>query len=280
MSAQRKAIPDGGATLPSSQKQRSVIMTLGTGGVGKSFFMRLLIDWLLLKILGWGVSVRIIDTDEKAKGDLARFFDMIEYHELTTRADISALLNSIRAGDGLSVIDIKADRQSEFIQTGIFTPNVMSSLKKAGTQTIACIPITAGKFGSMASALDWFRILGPTCDYVLIENEVAGPIDWNKVPTQLNEFRELAKPLTFQMPRLEEEVARELDNTNHTVFNLLQAAGYDALGGAEHMPDPTLEDDFGMVLSAPWNLNAALELWLKFQIQADDTFPKLLGHKP
>jgi hypothetical protein len=44
--------------------------------------------------------------------------------------------------------------------------------------------------------------------------------------------------------------------------------------------EPTLEDDFGLVLSAPWNLNAALELWVEFQKQAEGTFPKLLGYAP
>ena len=280
MSAPKKYVQDAGTPPLSLQKHRSVIMSLGTGGVGKTFFVRLLIDWLLLKILEWAVPFRVIDTDEKAKNDLARFFDVVEHHELTTREDISSLLNSIRAGVGLSVIDIKADRQSEFIQTGIFTPNVMSSLKKAGTQTIACIPVTAGKFGSMASALDWFNILGPSCEYILIANEVAGPINWNKVPKELKEFRELARPLAYRIPRLEEEVARELDSTNHTVLSLLRAAGYDTQGGAVQEAEPTLDDDFGLVLSAPWNLNAAHELWMDFQKQAENTFPKLLGFTP
>ncbi len=279
MSAPKKPV-QGGGSPPSQQILRRVIMTLGTGGVGKTFFVRLLIDWLLVKIVEWAVTFRVIDTDEKAKNDLARFFDVVQHHELTTRADISALLNSIRAGDGLSVIDVKADRQSEFIQTRIFTPNVMSALREEGMQTIACIPITAGKFGSMASALDWYHILGPSCDYVLIENEVAGPIDWNKVPKQLNEFREWAKPLTFRIPRLEEEVARELDNTNHTVLGLLQAAGYEVQGIKVKEAAPTLQDDFGLVLSAFWNMEEAQKLWVEFQKQAEDTFPKLLGYAP
>ena len=251
---------------------RMVILTLGTGGIGKTFFARLLAQFLLLKIAELGLPLRIYDADEEAKADLRRFIPRAKALKLVTREDIITLFQLVSGCDGITLADVKADRQAEFRASDTFSPRSISLLKRKGIQMVACIPVSAGKISSQATAFDWFTILGADCRYILVANDRDGRISWEDLRKDMTKFYELARPLEFRLPKLDEGLAREFDNRNKTVLQLLEAAGYPTEIGNQE-PD---EEEFGNYLSSGLNLFPVLDFWEAFEKEANQVFAQLM----
>jgi|GEM_PF-4584656 len=262
-----------------SKSIRVVILVLGTGGIGKTFFARLLVEYLQVQVKKWEVPLNIYDADETAKADLSRFFPIVDTCRLVTREDITGLFNKVRSSTGITVVDVKADQQEQFRLSRTFSPSSITAMSRAGCKVVACIPVSNGKASSIGTALDWFSILGPDCRYLLVENEVCGPI--RPDGADLEKFLEQAKPFHFRLPKLEEEIARELDARDVNVLSLLHAAGYESTEVSPTLePEPSFESDFGLSLSSPFNVPLVQELWETFLQEADKTIPKLLDIAP
>jgi hypothetical protein len=262
-----------------SKSLQVVILVLGTGGIGKTFFARLLVEYLQIQVKKWDVPLNIYDADETVKADLARFFQTVDTCRLITREDIMELFNKVRSSTGITLVDVKADQQEQFRMSHTFAPTTISAFSRVGCKVVACIPVSNGKASSTATALDWVSILGPDCRYLLVENEICGPI--REEGDDLKKFLEQVKPLRFKLPRLEEKIARELDERNVNVLSLLHAAGYESPNiPPSREQEPSFETDFGPYLSSPFNVPWLAAFWETFLQEAERTFPKLLDIAP
>ena len=252
-----------------------VLLMLGTGGSGKTFLARLLAEYLLGKMAG---RLRLIDADEPSKADLARLFDVAQVLRLVDRTDITKLFEVIRgAGAGITLVDVKADRQTEFRSTATLSPQSVRLLKREGVQVIAFLPLIAAKAGSMSVVADWHQLLGPDAQYVLVANEVSGQIDFDRLPEHLDRFVRDVHPSILHLPKLEEEIAGELDRRNVRMLHLLRAAGYDGPGALPLLEGEDPVDDYGPSLSSPFNLPVVEDFWKQFHAEAEKVLVPLLG---
>lgn len=256
-----------------------IVQFLGTGGVGKTFIARLFVEYFLQRIRD-DLRLSIIDTDEVSKQDLARFFPSAESRQLLTREDITNLYSEIEDRHGVTIVDVKADRQSEYRASQTFSPKSVTRYREHGFLSVCVIPITAGKTASMVVALDWFEVFGPDAEYIIVENEVVGPIENQRLPDAYAKFLAETKPYRLKLPKLEEDLARELDRLDLRIPVLLQAAGYEGIGALPPDKDPNIRETYGKTLTSIFNLPLIESHWETVYSQLDEIIPKLIDLKP
>jgi hypothetical protein len=250
-----------------TETYRHLLLLLGSGGVGKTWLARLLVA-LLLKL---GIAVRVIDGDEPAKKDLLRFFpDQSEFRDLSRREQIIALFQEIlTASEEVVLVDAKADRQTEFKATKLFTAKVVAGWKARERLAVTVlIPVVANKHSSQIVPLDWFDIFGPSARYILVLNEVAGSVDTNS--EFLREFITRANPAVIRLPALSAEIASEMD------LHALKHETVIRFGDFDFADIPAA---YSFTLGGTHAIAEVSDNWEQFVAQAEPIVKKLLAYE-
>jgi len=207
-------------------KDRAIVFVAGTGGSGKSFAARLLAEWLEDLCMSRNLRLRLYDADEASKRDLARFFpEAAKTADISTREKLVAFLNdliALKSDTNVTLIDLRGDVQSAIRATGVISPRTVEMLKtRHDTTVFVIIPIVAGKPSSMAVIPDWFEMFGPAANYALILNERDGELDRTQLPNATRDWLARDNPDIIRLMALPPEIARELEERNCTMGEVL-----------------------------------------------------------
>jgi len=210
---------------------RIVFTEGGKGGVGKSAFSTMLVEWYRKQ----GVPVALIDMDSenKSRGSLAHFFPEAKKTNIQTERGLDGLLFALAEGTPIVVADMGAsagDVAHEWFDS------MYDSAADSGVAFTA-IGIVTPDPASVSSVVSWGKFLRDRVDYVVVKNSITNPADfsvWETDP-EAEKFRRLAQPKVITMQyRVQdiEQVARQHGVTMQAVAN----GGVD-IPGLKEMPN-------------------------------------------
>jgi hypothetical protein len=217
---------------------RAIVFVAGTGGSGKSFAARLFGEWLDDLCTSRNLFLRLYDADEASKQDLARFFpEKAKTVDISTREKLVGFLNdliALKSDADVTLIDLRGDVQSAIKATGAITHRTVEMLKsRHDTTVVVIIPVVAGKPSSMAVIPDWFQMFGSAACYTLILNERDGELDVAQLPEAAREWLAKDNPAVVRLAALPPEIARELEERNCTMGEVLELADQKATAEME-----------------------------------------------
>ena len=187
---------------------RIVFTQGGKGGVGKTAFSTLLVEWYGTK----KVPVALIDMDSenKNRGSLAHFFPAARKANIQRARGLDDFVDVLDEGAAIVVADMGAGAGEVAHQWF----DVMHAQARDNGVAFTAIGMVTPDPASVSSVLAWGSFLQDRVDYLIVQNHLSNPADfsyWENDP-QAKEFRLAFKPkvisMEFRLPEIEHE-ARE-----------------------------------------------------------------------
>jgi hypothetical protein len=192
-----------------SKAKKLVVFSIGgKGGVGKSWFIALLLDWYLsLKI-----KFHAIDLDNE-NNTLSRFYPDAEFIEVSSERDLDGMLEKIVEGDtALTVLDMRAastDRIEPWLRKVDF-----EALHNEHGILFTAIGVVDSSTDSVANIGFWAKdVLGanPNIRFVIAQNKVRGEGLAYATSADAKRYRETLNLAEIEIPKLEEWVHQKLE---------------------------------------------------------------------
>jgi len=211
-------------------RSRIVFTQGGKGGVGKSAFATMLVEWYRKQ--GAPIALIDMDSENKSRGSLAHFFPEARKTNIQTERGLDGLMFALEESP-IVVADMGASAG------GIAHEWFDSMYEAAADSGIAftAIGIVTPDPASVASVVAWGKFLQDRVDYLIVKNSIINPADFSVWETDLQAeaFRRLAQPKVISMQyRVQdvEQVARQHGITMQAVAN----GGVD-IPGLKEMPN-------------------------------------------
>jgi MinD-like ATPase involved in chromosome partitioning or flagellar assembly len=190
--------------LPKAQPTGRVIFTQGgKGGVGKTAFTTLLVEWFHAKQLDH--TLLDLDTENKSRGSLAHFFREARKVNIHTPEGLDSFLDVLESGAPLVVADMGAG--SGAVAQKWFD-SMYDSAREIGIVFTAVGVITPDP-ASVESVLSWAASLQDRVQYLIVRNALTDPADftyWDE-SKQARQFREAFQPheitMEYRLPKVE-----------------------------------------------------------------------------
>ena len=189
-------------------KSRVIFTQPGKGGVGKTAFMTMLVEWYAAH--NTEVALIDMDTENKAQGSLAHFFPRAKKTNIHLARGLDQFVEALDEGIPLVVADMGASG-------GHVAEEWFESMYESAAESgiaFTSIGIVTPDPASVASVLDYGGFLQNRVDYLIVKNSTVKLSDfgyWDTDP-QAVEFRRLFKPaiinMEYRLPDIEFE-ARE-----------------------------------------------------------------------
>ena len=188
------------AAGPSS---RIVFTQGGKGGVGKTAFTSLLVDWYAKQ--GVPYTLLDLDTENKARGSLAHFFPHARKVNIHTAEGLDAFVDVLDDGAAVVIADMGASAGSV---THRWFDSMYSSVAESGVAFTAIGLVTPDP-ASVESVLYWARALQHRVQYLIVKNALTDPADfsyWGQTAAA-DEFRRAFLPaeisMEYRLPKVE-----------------------------------------------------------------------------
>lgn len=187
----------------------------GKGGVGKSWLVLLLVQWLN----SLGVRFRALDCDDE-NSTLTRFFPAAEFVGIRDNFAIDRLIQStLEGGDPVTVVDLPARCSEEFARWFAVVP--WEDLAASGVRFTAIGVIEQSK-DSLASIFHWREFLGKNVDYLIALNRNTEDLGVYFASNARKQF--LAEGLIeVEVPKLDQPLVTELERSNLTIAQAIAA---------------------------------------------------------
>ena len=200
--------PKNADSLPavsSTVLAKRVIFTMGgKGGVGKTSFMLVLVEWF--KSHQIPVTLLDLDTENKSRGSLKHYFDgAVTKVNIHTPAGLDAFVDHLAEGAPIILADMGA---SSGQVTHDWFDSMFEDVAATGVAFTA-IGIVTPDPASVESILSWAARLQDRVDYVVVENATTHQADFSywRDSDQARQFRLVFQPVVlameFRLPELE-----------------------------------------------------------------------------
>jgi len=180
----------------------------GKGGVGKTAFATMLIEWYRTK--GAPVALIDMDSENKSRGSLGHFFPDARKVNIQRARGLDDFVDVLDQGAPIVVADMGAGAGEVAHQ---WFDSMHEQAKDSGVAFTAIGLVTPDP-ASVSSVLAWGNFLENRVDYLIVKNAISNPADfscWENDPAAI-EFRRLAQPkvisMEYRLPEIEHE-ARE-----------------------------------------------------------------------
>jgi hypothetical protein len=180
----------------------------GKGGVGKTAFATMLIEWYRAK--NAPVALIDMDSENKSRGSLAHFFPEARKANIQRARGLDDFVDVLDQGAPIVVADMGAGAGEVAHQ---WFDSMHAQAKDSGVAFTAIGLVTPDP-ASVSSILAWGNFLQDRVDYLIVKNSISSPADfacWENDPAAI-EFRRLAQPkvitMEYRLPEIEHE-ARE-----------------------------------------------------------------------
>lgn len=197
-----------------SQKLRCrIVFTVGgKGGVGKSWLVALLAQWLELL----SIAFALYDCDDETS-TTSRFFPYAKFLAIRSASEIDQLVQVATSGEfSVVLVDLPARAGDEF--QGWFSIVPWTELADLGVRFTA-LGVVSGAKDSIEAILRWREFLGDNVDYILALNrrDDLGIFLSSRARDQL---RAAGIP-EVEIPRMDERFAAALDRANWSIATAL-----------------------------------------------------------
>jgi MinD-like ATPase involved in chromosome partitioning or flagellar assembly len=190
--------------LPKPQPNSRVIFTQGgKGGVGKTAFSTLLVEWFRAKRIPY--TLLDLDSENKSRGSLAHYFRETKKINIHTPEGLDSFLDVLDGGAPLVIADMGAG--SGDVAHKWFDA-MYESAQEIGVVFTAIGVITPDP-ASVESVLRWAAALQARTEYLIVRNALTDPADftyWNE-SKQAQQFREAFEPaeimMEYRLPKVE-----------------------------------------------------------------------------
>jgi len=180
----------------------------GKGGVGKTAFATMLIEWYRTK--GAPVALIDMDSENKSRGSLGHFFPDARKVNIQRARGLDDFVDVLDQGAPIVVADMGAGAGEVAHQ---WFDSMHDQAKDSGVAFTAIGLVTPDP-ASVSSVLAWGNFLEDRVDYLIVKNSISNPADfscWENDAAAI-EFRRLAQPkvisMEYRLPEIEHE-ARE-----------------------------------------------------------------------
>jgi hypothetical protein len=185
-----------GATPPSAERKRVILSMGGKGGVGKTNVMTGLAEWYADNQIP--VTLLDLDTENKARGSLAHFFDgrapKINVH---TPEGLDAFLDYLDTGPPIILADMGSGAGRV---THAWFDQMYAPIARRGIVFTAVGVVTADP-ASVESVLTWADRLQRRVSYLIVENETDANATFTywRDSAQARAFQQVFAPAVIQM---------------------------------------------------------------------------------
>jgi MinD-like ATPase involved in chromosome partitioning or flagellar assembly len=180
----------------------------GKGGVGKTAFATMLIEWYRTK--GAPLALIDLDSENKSRGSLGHFFPEARKANIQRARGLDDFVDVLDQGAPIVVADMGAGAGEVAHQWF----DAMHAQAKDSGVAFTAIGIVTPDPASVSSVLAWGNFLQDRVDYLIVKNAISNPADfscWENDPAAV-EFRKVARPrviaMEYRLPEIEHE-ARE-----------------------------------------------------------------------
>jgi hypothetical protein len=175
----------------------------GKGGVGKTAFTSLLVDWYARE--GAPYTLLDLDTENKARGSLAHFFPDARKVNIHTSEGLDAFIDVLDEGSGIVIADMGSGSGAV---THAWFESMYDSVAETGV-VFTAIGLVTPDPASVESVLSWARALQHRVEYLIVKNALSHPADfqyWEQT-TAAAEFRRIFQPreisMEYRLPKVE-----------------------------------------------------------------------------
>jgi hypothetical protein len=174
---------------------RVVFTEGGKGGVGKTAFSSLLVEWYGKQ--GVPHTLLDLDTENKARGSLAHYFPGARKVNIHTSEGLDAFVDVLDGGAPIVIADMGAGAGAVAHR---WFDSMFNSVEEAGVAFTA-IGIVTPDPASVESVLAWAGALQHRVQYLIVKNSLTDPADfsyWDN-DTAAKEFRRVFRPKEIAM---------------------------------------------------------------------------------
>src|SRR5882757_8122019 len=183
-------------SIQKAQPSSRVVFTEGgKGGVGKTAFSSLLVEWYRKQSTPH--ALLDLDTENKARGSLAHYFPQARKVNIHTSEGLDSFVDVLDVGTPIVIADMGAGAGAVAHR---WFDSMFSSVEEAGVSFTAIGIITPDP-ASVESVLAWARALQHRVQYLIVKNSLTDPADfsyWDN-ETAAKEFRRVFRPKEIAM---------------------------------------------------------------------------------
>jgi MinD-like ATPase involved in chromosome partitioning or flagellar assembly len=215
------------AAIPNTEPASRIVFTQGgKGGVGKTAFASLLVEWYSDQ--NTPCIVLDMDTENKARGSLAHFFPAARKINMHAPDGLDAFVDVLEEGTPIVVADMGSGGGAPVHK---WFGTMFTSVAELGV-VFTAIGIVTPDPASVESVLSWAAALQNRVQYLIVKNAILDPADftyWENDPTA-QEFRRKFKPgeimMEYRFPKVEHPARQHgvtlgcVANRAHTVPDL------------------------------------------------------------
>ena len=189
--------------LEATTASRIVFTQGGKGGVGKTAFTTLLVEWYARH--GLRHSLLDLDTENKTRGSLCHFFPQARKVNIHTAEGLDSFVDVLEEGPPLVVADMGSGAGSVAHR---WFDAMFRSVEELGV-VFTAIGIVTPDPASVESVCVWGDALQDRVRYLIVKNSLTDPADfsyWND-SQQARRFREVFSPaeiaMEYRLPKVE-----------------------------------------------------------------------------
>jgi hypothetical protein len=198
-----EAIAKPGPLRKVQPASRVVFTEGGKGGVGKTAFASLLVEWYGKQSTPH--ALLDLDTENKARGSLAHYFPKARKVNIHTSEGLDSFVDVLDVGTPIVIADMGAGAGAVAHR---WFDSMFSSVEEAGV-VFTAIGIVTPDPASVESVLAWAGALQHRVQYLIVRNSLTDPADfsyWDN-DTAAKDFRRVLKPkeiaMEYRLPKVE-----------------------------------------------------------------------------
>jgi len=193
------------ATAPTTiePKSRVVFTQGGKGGVGKTAFASMLVEWYQNQAIP--LTLLDMDTENKARGSLTHFFPTARKINMHVPDGLDAFVDVLEEGNPIVVADLGAGGGAAVQR---WFSSMFTSVAQLGV-TFTAIGVVTPDPASVESVLSWGHALQDNVHYLIVKNAIVDPADFSYYENDPGayEFRRTFKPqeitMEYRFPKVE-----------------------------------------------------------------------------
>lgn len=188
-----------------SPVSRIVFTQGGKGGVGKTAFSTMLVEWYGAN--GTPHALIDMDTENKDRGSLGHFFPQARKSNIQRAQGLDEFVNVLEEGTPVVIADMGAG-------AGEVAHRWFDSMHEQARENgvvFTAIGLVTPDPASVASVLAWAAFLQYRVDYLIVKNSLSNPSDFGYWETDpgAQEFRRIFRPaeisMEYRLPEIEHE---------------------------------------------------------------------------
>jgi hypothetical protein len=198
-------MPDPEGAPEQRPTRRIVFMMGGKGGIGKTAFATMLVEWYCARSVAH--TLLDMDTENKEPGSLQHFFPSARKANVQRAQGIDDFIHVLDDGAELVVADMGGG-------AGEVAHRWFDSMYEAAHENgvaFTAVGLVTPDPASVSSILSWGKFLKKRVAYLIVRNALGDPADFGYWDTDPNvqRFREMLQPkeisMEYRLPKIEHE---------------------------------------------------------------------------